>query len=231
MVTIHPIEGASGLLLGHYHGEGDCFGAKLPMAGVGNVTAREAFMKANAGARASSAWNKRIRLTALAAALALLIGSVPATAEDHRDNAIVRVMTRSLYTGAQADPVIAATAFPALIGAAGQVYQGILASNPAERAAAVAREIVRHNVDLAGLQEAAILRKGPFQAPPNPATFVPATTVVSDELELILQELARMGERFEVVAIVPGFDAQLPTPFGFDARLTTRIAMPARVRT
>ena len=188
-------------------------------------------MKANPGALTSSILIRRKRLIALgAAALALLATGLSAATRDDHDDATVRVMTRNLYTGAQPDAVIAAPNFPALIGAAGQVYQAVVASKPAERAAAVAREIARHDVDLVGLQEAAILRTGPFQAPPNPATFVPASTVVSDELDLIVKELARIGERYEVVAVVPGFDAQLPTPFGFDARLTTRIAIIARAR-
>jgi hypothetical protein len=177
---------------------------------------------------AAPGWRAALAIMAIAG---LTCASAPsALAHDDRNDATVRVMTRNLYTGAQPDPVIAATSFPALIGAAGQVYQGIEASKPAERAVAIAREIARNNVDLVGFQEAAILRKGPFQAPPNPATFVPATTVVTDELDLILKELARVGERYEVVAVVPGFDAQLPTPFGFDARLTTRIAIIARAR-
>lgn len=178
-------------------------------------------MTANPGALTSSILIRRRRLIALAAAaLALLATGTPAAARDDHDDATVRVMTRNLYTGAQSDAVIAAPDFPALIGAAGQVYQAVVASKPAERAAAVAREIARHNVDLVGLQEAAILRTGPFQAPPNPATFVPASTVVSDELDLILRELARIGERYDVVAVVPGFDA----------RLTTRIAIIAHAR-
>ena len=50
-----------------------------------------------------------------------------------------------------------------------------------------------------------------MQLPPSPATFLPATEVVSDNLELLLDALERLGERYHVVAIVPGLDAQLPT--------------------
>jgi endonuclease/exonuclease/phosphatase family metal-dependent hydrolase len=46
----------------------------------------------------------------------------------------------------------------------------------------------------------------------------------------LLKELARLREPFEVVAIVPGVDAQLPTALGVDARLTGRIAIIARKR-
>jgi endonuclease/exonuclease/phosphatase family metal-dependent hydrolase len=153
---------------------------------------------------------------------------VPASAHDDRDETTVRVMTRNLYWGSTADAVVAAQSPQALIGAAAQIYQAIVASKPAERAAAIAREIARSNADLVGLQEAAILRKGPFQFPPNPATFVPAATVVSDELRLILDELDRLGERYRVAAVIPEFDAQIPTALGFDARLTTRTAIIVR---
>jgi endonuclease/exonuclease/phosphatase family metal-dependent hydrolase len=162
------------------------------------------------------------------AGLALAVLSAPAVAHDDRNDATVRVMTRNLYFGSTAAAVTGATSFPALVAGAAQVYQEIAASKPAERAAAVARDIARNNVDLVGLQEAGLVRKGPLQLPPNPATFLPATTVVSDQLQLILDELNRLGERYEVVAIVPGFDAQLPTTLGHDARLTTRIAIIAR---
>jgi endonuclease/exonuclease/phosphatase family metal-dependent hydrolase len=162
------------------------------------------------------------------AGLAFTLLNTPAGAHDDRDDATVRVMTRNLYFGSTADAVTGATSFPALVAAAAQVYGEIAASKPAERAAAVARDIARNNVDLVGLQEAGLIRKGPLQLPPNPATFLPATTVVSDQLQLILDELDRLGERYKVVAIVPGFDAQLPTTLGHDARLTTRIAIIAR---
>ena len=162
------------------------------------------------------------------AGLAFTVLSAPAVAHDDRNDATVRVMTRNLYIGSTAAAVTGAASFPALVAGAAQVYQEVAATKPAERAAAVARDIARNNVDLVGLQEAGLIRKGPLQLPPNPATFLPATTVVSDQLQLILDELDRLGERYEVVAIVPGFDAQLPTTLEHDARLTTRIAIIAR---
>jgi endonuclease/exonuclease/phosphatase family metal-dependent hydrolase len=99
----------------------------------------------------------------------------------------------------------------------------IQASKPAERAAAVAREIVRNRVDLVGIQEATIVRKGP-------SPVEPATEVVSDNLVMLLDALERLGERYHVVAIIPGIDAQLPTALGFIARVTVRDAIIARSR-
>jgi Endonuclease/Exonuclease/phosphatase family len=173
-------------------------------------------------------------LIATFASLALITFSASASDEDREDGA-VRVMTRNLYLGSSLDGLLNARSLPELIAAAAQVTQNLTDSKPDERAAAVAREIVKNHVDLVGLQEATIIRTGPLQLPPiNLETFLPATGVVSDGLKLLLLALYNLGEHYSVVAIVPGFDAQLPippplsTPPGFDARLTTQIAILAR---
>ena len=173
-------------------------------------------------------------LIATFASLALITFSASASDEDREDGA-VRVMTRNLYLGSSLDGLLNARSLPELIAAAAQVTQNITDSKPDERAAAVAREIVKNHVDLVGLQEATIIRTGPLQLPPiNLETFLPATGVVSNGLKLLLLALYNLGEHYSVVAIVPGFDAQLPippalsTPPGFDARLTTQIAILAR---
>jgi Endonuclease/Exonuclease/phosphatase family len=175
-------------------------------------------------------------LIATFASLAPITFSASA-ADENREDGVVRVMTRNLYLGSSLDGLLNARSFPELIAAAAQVTQNITDSKPDERAAAVAREIVKNHVDLVGLQEATIVRTGPLQLPPiNPATFLPANGVVSDGLKLLLLALSNLGEHYSVVAIVPGFDAQLPIPPpppappppGFDARLTTQIAIIAR---
>ena len=173
-------------------------------------------------------------LIATFASLAPITFSASA-ADENREDGVVRVMTRNLYLGSSLEGLLNARSLPELIAAAAQVTQNITDSKPDERSAAVAREIVKNHVDLVGLQEATIVRTGPLQLPPiNPATFLPATGVVSDGLKLLLLALYNLGEHYSVVAIVPGFDAQLPippplsTPPGFDARLTTQIAMIAR---
>jgi Endonuclease/Exonuclease/phosphatase family len=173
-------------------------------------------------------------LIATFASLAPITFSASAADEDREDGA-VRVMTRNLYLGSSLDGLLNATSLSDLITAAAQVTQNITDSKPDERAAAVAREIVKNHVDLVGLQEATIVRMGPLQLPAiDLETFLPATGVVSDGLKLLLLALDNLGKHYSVVAIVPGFDAQLPippplsTPPGFDARLTTQIAILAR---
>ena len=113
-------------------------------------------------------------------------------------------MTRNLYFGSTADAVTGATSFPALVAAAAQVYRRSRQANrrsarPPWRAKSPATTSISSDSRRPGS-----IRKGPLQLPPNPATFLPATTVVSDQLQLILDELDRLGERYKVVAIVPG---------------------------
>jgi endonuclease/exonuclease/phosphatase family metal-dependent hydrolase len=147
-----------------------------------------------------------------------------ALADDGREDGTVRVMTRNMYHGFDPAVIIGAPA-PQIPFAAAASYQMIVASKPAERAAAVAREIVTNRVDLVGLQEATIIRKGLLQIP---SVILPATEVVSDGLQLLLDELKKLGEHYHVVAIVPGLDAELPTVLGFDARVTLRDVIIAR---
>jgi len=143
-------------------------------------------------------------------------------------------MTRNVYVGADFGPLLTAPDFPTLVGLAGQALQLIRDNKPDARMAAIAREIVRNDVDLVGLQEATILRTGPVTtSPDDPTAPLPENIVESDSLELLLKELRRLGQPFQTVAIVPGLDAQLPAitaNFAVDARLTTRIVIIARIR-
>ena len=68
-----------------------------------------------------------------------------------------------------------------------------------------------------------ILRTGPSTGP-----SAPATDVESDQLEALLGELRRLGQRYEAVAILPNLDVEAPTLLGFDARLTDRTVIIAR---
>ncbi len=170
----------------------------------------------------------RRAFAALLFASAFVFGSISAGQADGSGE--IRVMSRNLYQGADLAPLVSAGSLPALVAAAGQALQDIRTSRPADRAAAVAREIVRNRADLVGLQEATIVRVGPLSIPPDPTAALPETDVESDGLQSLVKELQRLREPFEVVAIVPGVDAQLPTSLGVDARLTGRVAIIARTR-
>ncbi|OPG10431.1 hypothetical protein B1L11_23735 [Microbispora sp. GKU 823] len=136
-------------------------------------------------------------------------------------NPDIRVMTQNMYVGSSFAPLIAAQTPAQFVAAVTTVYQNILASKPAERAAAVAREIARNRPDLVGLQEADIVRTG------SP----PAENVQSDQLKALLAELDRLGQHYETVAIMPGSDIEVPSTLGFDVRLTYRDVVIARADT
>lgn len=153
---------------------------------------------------------------------AMILGSVAALAGPSgsvlADQVGIRVMTQNMYIGSDLSALRSAITPAGLIAAVTQIYQNILASRPAERAAAVAQEIARERPDLVALQEAWILRSG----------TAPATNVVSDQLEALLGELRRLGQHYETVAILPNTDAEAPTLLGFDARITDRTVIIAR---
>ena len=56
----------------------------------------------------------------------------------------------------------------------------------------------------------------------------PATTVRSDLVQSLLDELAGLGQRYRAVAIVPGLDAQAPSALGFNVRVTNQDAILVR---
>lgn len=139
---------------------------------------------------------------------------------------VVTVMTRNVYHGVDAEifALPTATSFPDLLQKVAAVYQGYLARNFPERAAALTAEIEATRPDLIGLQEAILVRT---QSPPDgPAT--PATTVALDFVQILLDALAARGLHYDVVVQSIGFDAELPSVLGFDVRHTDREVILAR---
>jgi endonuclease/exonuclease/phosphatase family metal-dependent hydrolase len=150
---------------------------------------------------------------ALAAAIA---GPSTARADDGDG---IRLVTQNMDQGTTLSEVSAARTPQEFVAAVTTTYNNILATKPAERVAAMAREIARSRPDLVALQEASVLRTG---------SGGPATTVVMDLMQLLLDELAGLGHRYTAVAIIPGFDAQAPSTLGFDVRITGQDAILVR---
>jgi hypothetical protein len=131
--------------------------------------------------------------------MALVVGIATATWRVPRTQAadaappaserIVTVMTRNLDVGTDFGPVVSATSISQFIAASTEEWQEVQASNPSERAVAIAHEIVVARPDFVGLQEAPIWRKGPSLSPP-------ATTVVYDVTQTLLDSLAAQGAHY-----------------------------------
>jgi endonuclease/exonuclease/phosphatase family metal-dependent hydrolase len=164
--------------------------------------------------------NQRVlAVTVILAFLMLTFGAPDAKGDGQNDGPFVRVMTQNMDEGTNFQELVAAHTPGEFVAAVTTTYNNILATKPAERAAAMAREIAKQRPDLVALQEASILRTG---------TGGPATTVKSDLLQLLVEALTGLGQHYATVAVVPGLDAQAPSLFGFDVRLTTQDAILMR---
>jgi endonuclease/exonuclease/phosphatase family metal-dependent hydrolase len=113
-----------------------------------------------------------------------------------------------------------------LPAAAAKFYTETVATKPKDRAAAIANEIKDNAPDLIAFQEVGILRKGSGATPNDPK--IPATEVVHDQLQLLLEALSELGEHYDTVAVIPNSDVQLPSTLDFVVRLTDRTVILAR---
>jgi endonuclease/exonuclease/phosphatase family metal-dependent hydrolase len=171
----------------------------------------------------------RLRCSAIAFALplaAILLALVPAAADARRGD--VTVMTRNLYVGVDLRRVVPPTTRDEFEQAAADTFQRAQASDFPARAKLIAQEIDRTGVDLIGMQEVLLLRRGPDGVKDGPAT--PATTVVQDFLAILQQELSARGLRYRVAVQNVTADVEVPTALGYDLRLTDRNVILAKVQ-
>jgi len=120
---------------------------------------------------------------AIMLAMSICLSGVHANAAG-RDRGLT-VMTRNMDTGTDFGPIFSATTPLQLLTAVGAAYAEVQASNIPERAAGIAKEIESNQPDLVGLQEVTTVHTGPFGGP--------ATTLVFDQLQSLLDELASRG--------------------------------------
>jgi len=157
----------------------------------------------------------RIALLLTVAAFAL---DACARADD--GSGAVRVMTQNMDEGTGYQRLLGASTPFEFVSAVTATFQDIESTRPAERAKALADEIVARQPDLVGLQEASVVRTG----------AAPAADVTSDLLHSLMDELAARGNHYRVVAVADRLDAEAPSLLGIDVRLTTRDAILARDR-
>ena len=129
------------------------------------------------------------------------------------------IMTQNMDEGTDYSALASAHTLGAFIAAVTQTYQEIEATQPDARAGAIANEIASEHPDLVALQEASIVRTG---------VTPPATTVTSDLLGALVNQLAVLGQHYAPVVIGTEFDAEAPSTLGFDVRLTTQDVILAR---
>jgi hypothetical protein len=143
------------------------------------------------------------------------------------------VMSRNLYLGADLNPLIGISDPSQIPWVAAQVWAMVHATNFPARAGGLADEIMRARPHVVGLQEAALYR---IQSPGDLVLggTAPATTVVYDFVELLLDSLRVRGLDYTAAMInattdveVPVFTGQGPLPFD-DVRFTLRDAVLVR---
>jgi endonuclease/exonuclease/phosphatase family metal-dependent hydrolase len=138
--------------------------------------------------------------------LALLLpGLAAAKKDDHSDNGkgkVVGVMTRNLYLGADLGPVIAAENTEQVVTASGAVLRDVVANDFPTRAKGLAHEILEQKPDLVGLQEVAYWHTTPITPAGKELTI--------DYLELLLNQLNKGPDRYEVVVVQNEFGTETP---------------------
>src|SRR6516165_1662581 len=132
-------------------------------------------------------------------------GSAPVRADDNAGNLgrhKVRVLTQNMYVGADFGLLRGATTPQQFLAAINAFYQNILATKPAERAAAMAAEIAKQRPDFVALHEAWILSVGGI--------------VQMDLLKSVVDDLKALGQPYDLVpgGTVTGEDIALPPSLG-----------------
>jgi hypothetical protein len=170
----------------------------------------------------TSRCGKRLVLLAALTGLTAFLSSSVAGAQPPQGGS-VRVMTYYMYMG-NVGKITTATP-DTLATAVAEFFNNTVATNPRQRAEAIAKKIQSNRPDLVALQEVSILRKGSGPAPNDPR--IPATDVVHDQLQLLREALNSLGEHYDTVAVIPNSDVQFPSTLGFVVRITDRTVILA----
>jgi len=171
----------------------------------------------------TSRCGKQLVLLAALTGLIAFLSSSMAGAQPPQGGS-VRVMTYNMYMG-NVGKITTATP-DTLATAVAEFFNNTVATNPRQRAEAIAKKFQSNRPDLVALQEVSILRKGSGPAPNDPR--IPATDVVHDQLQLLREALNSLGEHYDTVAVIPNSDVQFPSNLGFVVRITDRTVILAR---
>jgi endonuclease/exonuclease/phosphatase family metal-dependent hydrolase len=127
----------------------------------------------------------------------------------------VKIMTQNMDAGTDLTFAISELLglFPPGFGVE-LTYEEILATNIPQRAALLAAKVADKKPDLLALQEVTLWRTG--------ASVDTATTVLFDQLQLLLSNLAADGVAYDIVAVNSLSDIALPKTSGGALRITDR---------
>ena len=132
----------------------------------------------------------------------------PSTAPSQAEEPI-SVMTWNIYVGTDVDKILAAQNPQEVPVLAAEAFQLLLATNFAERAEAIAKQIAQYQPHVIGLQEISLLRRqSPGDAVAGGTT--PAEEVLFDYLEILLAAIQGQGQNYKVAGMVQNTDAEIP---------------------
>ena len=118
------------------------------------------------------------------------------------------VMTYNVYVGADMIPLLGITNLVDVPKAVAGLYDTVIASDFAGRAAGIAGTVKAYQPHLIGLQEISLIRT---QTPGDRLTGgEPAEVVVLDFLEILMAALQAEGLNYRVAAKVENFDVEMP---------------------
>jgi hypothetical protein len=154
-------------------------------------------------------WRALLPSVLLALAATLFLGVLADGAQAAKKGVKFKTMTRNVYLGADLTPALEANNPNQFVDAAGEVANQVDRTNFPQRAQSLAQEILSKNPHLVGLQEVALWRTAPTNF--GVLTTGPtATDVEYDFLQLLLAELNKGGQRYEVVVEKTEFDVEVP---------------------
>src|SRR5260370_14478124 len=186
---------------------------------------------------AHSAMFSRTRRQCLIAVVAVTFASEQAGTAQPRSDRSFETMTVNLYVGGGTERVLALDPTSPeyvsnLVATVTGIYYEIAASEPAVRLQGLADEIAARRPDIVSVEEASLIRVQ------SPGDLVfggtrPATNVVFDFLQMLVDSLAARGAHYSVVSSADDLDVELPmlnllTGTIDDARLTDRDAILVR---
>jgi endonuclease/exonuclease/phosphatase family metal-dependent hydrolase len=154
--------------------------------------------------------NKLLRLVLVFSLLVSTSNRVWAQGSNQKDRELP-VMTRNMDAGSDFGYILAAALNPNstptdMLGAITATFQEMHMSNYASRADDIAGEIQATQPYLVGLQEVTTLRTGVYPGP--------ASTVVDDQLQSLLQSLEQRGLHYTALKVQKNADIEMPA---FDA--------------
>ena len=133
-----------------------------------------------------------------------LITPTIATAEDTH-NTVFSVMTRNMDLGSDYEPALAATDFQSFVQGVTTIYNEIVASNIAERAAGIAREIQQTMPTVVSLQEVSLVQRLVWNG--TQWSFIDQI----DQLAALRTALAQLGLSYSLAIEVAELDVTAPS--------------------